>query len=333
LLRIGSFLATATIALSAAGAPSRIPEIRVVDRIAIGGEARWDYLTIDGANHRLYVAHSGKTEVIDTLTDQKVGTIENTPGVHGIAIAGDLGLGFISNGKDDSVTVFDLATLLPKARIKVGTNPDAITYVAASHRVVTFNGRSNDATVIDAKKLAVVGTVGVGGKPEFAQPGHGSEVFFNVEDTNELLVLDTATLKILRRHSLAPCDGPSGLAVDSRWRVYSVCENKMMVITASDGSRIARLAIGAGSDGVAWMDDVAYSANGADGTITVVRAGDREEMDVVATIASAFGARTIAADAATHRLYLPTAQFKASNTGEKKTGVADTFYVLVLEAK
>jgi DNA-binding beta-propeller fold protein YncE len=333
LLRIGTFIATATVALAAAGATSGDPVIRIVDRIAIGGEARWDYLTVDSANHRLFVAHGDRTEVIDTVSDQRVGRIENTPGVHGIAIAGDLGLGFISNGKDDSVTVFDLASLESKARIKVGANPDAIVYLAASHRVVTFNGRSHDATVIDAQKLAVVGTVGVGGKPEYAQPGLNGEVYFNVEDTNELLVLDTATLKIVRRHSLAPCEGPSGLAVDSRRRFYSVCENKMMLVSADDGRRLAQVPIGAGSDGVAWMDDVAYSANGADGTITAVRTGGQGGMEAFATTASAAGARTIAADPATHRLYLPTAEFKQWRPGERRTGVPDTFYVLVLEAK
>ncbi len=308
------------------------PSLKEVDRIHIGGAARWDYLTVDSANHRLYVSHGTQTEVIDTRTDQLVGTIADTAGVHGIAIATDLGLGFISDGKADAVTVFDLQTLATRSTIAVGANPDSILYDAASHRLMTFNGKSQDVTLIDAIQGQVVATVAVGGKPEFAQPGADGRVWFNVEDTGEMAVLDPARAKLTRRVKLAPCDSPSGLAVDDRQRHYAVCENLQMVVVAADGKVLGRPAIGAGSDGVAWMDGAAWSANGKDGTLSEVKETRPGRFATVATIPTAPGARTIAADPATHRLYLPTAELAPPTAaGERRAGVPDTFYVLVLE--
>ena len=317
--------------LSTFAAPAAL---QVVDRIHIGGEARWDYLAVDSAAHRLYVSHATQTEVIDTRTDQPVGTIPDTAGVHGIAIAADLGTGFISDGKADAVTVFDLATLKTLATIPVGGNPDAILYDAASRRVMTFNGRSHDVTIVDAAQRKVVATVPVGGKPEFAQMGEAGRAWFNVEDTGEIAALDPVAARLVARQPLAPCDSPSGLAVDDQRRLFSVCENKLMKITAPDGKPLGSAPIGGGSDGVAWMDGAAYSANGQDGTISVVRETAPGRFETTATVATAAGARTIAADPATHRLYLPTAELEpAAKAGERRKGVAGTFYVMVLEAR
>ena len=316
--------------LAAHAAP---PSLKEVDRIHIGGAARWDYVSLDSANHRLYVAHATQVEVIDTQTDKLVGTIPDTPGVHGVAIAADLGLGFISDGKADRVTVFELATLKTRASIAVGKDPDTILYDPASHRVMTFNGHSHDVSVIDAVHGTVVGTVAAGGKPEYAQPGEGGLVWFNVEDTNEMAVLDPAQGRIVRRVALAPCEGPSGLAVDDRQRHYAVCENRQMAVVASDGKVIGGAPIGAGPDGVAWMDGAVFSANGRDGTISVVRETAPGRFETTETIATAAGARTIAADPATHRLYLPAADLQPAVAGARRAGVPDTFYVLVLEKR
>lgn len=309
------------------------PSLKEVDRIDIGGAARWDYVSLDSAGHRLYVSHGTQTEVVDTRTDKLVGTIPDTPGVHGVAIAADLGLGFISDGKADQVTVFELATLKTRAPIAVGRGPDAILYDPASHRVMTFNGHSKDVTLIDAVHGTVVATVAAGGTPEYAQPGDAGLVWFNVEDTNEMAVLDPAQAKIVRRVALAPCEGPSGLAVDDRQRHYAVCENRQMAVVASDGKILGRTAIGAGADGVAWMDGAAFSANGRDGTISVVRETAPDRFETTETIPTAAGARTIAADPATHRLYLPTADLQSAVAGARRVGVADSFYVLVLETR
>ncbi len=321
----------ALLTLPFASALAVTPDYKVTHSIAVGGEAHWDYLTVDSGAHRLYISHGTQTEVIDTQSEKVIGTIADTEGVHGIAIASDLGTGYTSNGKSNSVTVFDLATLKTRSTIKVGTNPDSIAYVAASARLVAFNGRSKDVTVIDAKTGTVIGTVAVGGKPEFVQVGSDGKVYFNVEDTSELAVLDPVALKIASRSTLKPCDSPSGLAIDSQQRLYSVCDNKMMVISGTDGKRLAQAAIGAGADGVAWLDGLAFSANGVDGTATIVGESAPGKFQALATIPTAAGARTIAADPATHKLYLPTADLKPGQTGERRQGIPGTFRILVLE--
>jgi DNA-binding beta-propeller fold protein YncE len=316
-----------------AGAASATPSLKISNTIAIGGDARWDYLYADSEQHRLYVSHGTQTEVIDTQTNKSAGTIADTNGVHGIAIASDLGLGFISNGKDNSVTVFELSSLKTRTTIKVGGNPDAIIYVPQTQRVVTFNGASKDATVIDAKKNTVLGTVKIGGKPEFAQLDSAGDIYFNIEDSAELAVLSSSTLKLTQRFALKPCDSPTGLAVDKDQRFYSVCDNKLMMVTAHDGKNLAQLPIGAGPDGVAWMDGYAYSANGQDGTLSMVGADASGKLQTLATVPTAIGARTIAADSSTHRLYLPTADYKPAQNGGRRQGIPGTFRVLVVDVQ
>jgi YVTN family beta-propeller protein len=306
------------------------PSYSVVDTITIAGEPRWDYVAVDSGRHRLYVSHGTQTEVVDTRTDRLIGAVPDTNGVHGIAVADDLGLGFTSNGKDDSVTVFDLATLKPQATIKVGANPDAIVYDAATRRVVTFNGRSRDATVIDARRGEVVGTAAIGGKPEFAQVGRQGRVYFNIEDSHELAVLDIRAVKVTERHSLSPCESPTGLAMDNRQRLYSVCANKLMVISSPDGRVVGQAPIGAGPDGVVWLDGFALSANGRDGTLSLVTESAHGKFATSATIPTALGARTIAADTTTRKLYLPTADFEPAQAGGRPKPIAGTFRVLVL---
>lgn len=303
--------------LQACAAAAQPP--RLVADIQIGGEARWDYLTVDGPRHRLYVSHASAVEVIDTATDQVVGRIPDTDGVHGIAVAPELGLGFASDGKAAAVTVFRLDSLETVARVAVGANPDAIVYDPGSRRVLAFDGKSRDVAVIDAASGTVVATVPVGGKPEFAQLGADGHVRFNVEDTAELVEFDPRAARVVRRSPLAPCDSPSGLAVDAQGRYYAVCVNHQMVVAAADGRVLAHTPIGAGPDGVAWLDGAAWSANGKDGTLSLVRETAPGRFETVATFPTAPGARTIAADPATHRLYLPTAT------------TAGAFHVLVLE--
>ncbi|MBV8667106.1 MAG: YncE family protein [Burkholderiaceae bacterium] len=316
---------------SAFAAPTAAPGYKVTGSIAIGGEARWDYITVDSEAHRIYMSHGTQTEVIDTQSNKLIATIPDTLGVHGIVVARDLGLGYISNGKDNSVTVFDLATLKATAKIKVGTNPDAIVYEEKSHRVVTFNGKSEDATVIDAKTGAVVGTIAIGDKPEFAQIDPAGTIYVNGEHKSELDVIDAQALKLTHRYTLKPCESPSGLAIDDKQRLYAVCDNDMMVVSATDGKRLGQPKIGGSPDGVAWMDGFAFSANGEDGTVSVVGETAAGKFETVATVATAFGARTIAADPATHKLYVPAADFAPASGGGKRQGMPGTFRILVLE--
>ena len=324
----------AAAAVSALAAP---PTYKVIDKIKIGGAAGWDYVYADSANHRLYVSHSTQTEVIDTATDKLVGTIPGTTGVHGIAVANDLGRGFTSDGRDNDVTIFDLKTLAVQGKVKTGSNPDSIIYEPVTKRVFAFNGRSSDATVFDAKTGAIVAaSLPLNGKPEFSQVDGKGNVYFNLEDKNEIGVIDAKTATVTKHYSIAPCDGPSGLTIDPKGHLYSVCGRKVMVISdPASGKVIGQAEIGLGVDGVAFDDGYAFSANGRDGTITMVGETSPGKFAAVETITTQNGARTIGADQKAHKLYLPTAEY--GPPAESKDGKAgrpqvkpDTFMVLVV---
>ncbi len=324
---------------TAAAAFAAAPTYKVITKIKIGGGTRWDYSYVDSNNHRLYVSHGTQTEVIDTNTDKLVGTIMGTTGVHGIAIADDLGVGFTSDGGDNDVTVFDLKTLAVKTKIKTGQNPDSIIYEPTSHRVFTFNGRSSDSTAIDAKTLAVIAAaIPLGGKPEFAQVDGKGHIYANIEDKNEIIEVDAKNALVAKRYSIAPCDSPSGLTFDlKKINLYSVCDNKMMIVSdPATGKVLATPAIGAGPDGVAFDDGYAFSANGQDGTITMVGETSPGKFEAVATIQTQRLARTIAADQKAHKLYLPAAESgppavgKDGKQGKNPSVVADSFEIIVV---
>ena len=275
--------------------------------------------------------------MVDTATDKLVGTIPDTKGVHGIAVANDLGRGFTSDGGDNDVTVFDLKTLKVLSKVKTGQNPDAIIYEPVSHRVFTFNGRSSDSTAIDAKSGDVItASIPVGGKPEFAQVDGKGHIYANIEDKNEIIEIDAKNALVAKRYSIAPCEGPSGLAIDPKGRLYSVCENKLMIVSdPATGKVLGTAAIGGGTDGVAFDDGYAFSANGADGTITMVGETSPGKFTPVATIQTTKGARTIAADQKAHKLYLPAAEYGPPAEGKdgkkgRPQAVADTFHILVV---
>ncbi len=309
----------------------------IVATIPLADPVRWDYVLVEPQAHRLYVAHRERVDVIDTRSKRLVLQLAPTPGVHGAAPAPDLDRIFTSNGADDTVGVFEAATGKQVETVKVGQGPDAIVYEPVTHRVFALNGHSSDVTAIDARSLKVlVASIPSPGRPEFAvADGHG-RVYFNVEDTNELAVLDAATLKIARHYSLAPCVEPSGLAIDPRGRLYSVCQNGLMVVSdPSQGRVIGQAPIGRGPDGAAWMDGQAFSANGRDGTVSVVAETSEGHFETVATVPTARGARTIAADPDHHLLFTPTADFgpQPDGVGDKArrpAAIAGSFRVLVL---
>jgi DNA-binding beta-propeller fold protein YncE len=328
---------TLLVLLAAASTFAAPPAYKVVDKIKIGGATRWDYVYVDSENHRLYVSHATQTEVIDTTTDKLVGTIPDTKGVHGIAIAADLGRGFTSDGTDNDVTMFDIKTLKVLGKVKTGQNPDAIIYEPVTHRVFTFNGRSSDATSIDAKTGEVAAlSIPMGGKPEFAQVDGKGNIYVNNEDKSEIIVVDAKTNAVSKRYSIKPCESPSGLAIDAKkLRLYSVCENKIMVVSdPATGSVLASPAAGAGMDGVAFDDGYAFSANGGDGTITMVGETSPGKFEPVATIQTTRGARTIGADPKAHKLYLPAAEYAAPAAGAETKGrpqaLPDSFQILVV---
>ncbi|MCK9685321.1 YncE family protein [Scleromatobacter humisilvae] len=318
------------------GAPA-LAAPQVAATIALPDPVRWDYVSVDPAAHRLYVAHRERVDVIDTRDNKPVLQLAPTPGVHGAAAAPGLNRVFTSNGADGTVGVFDATTGKPLQALPAGKNPDAIVYEPSTQRVFAFNGGSSDVTVIDARTLKVLATIPSPGDPEFAVVDGRGRVFFNIEDKGELAVIDAQALKIERHYALAPCEEPSGLAIDPKGRLYSVCRNGVMVVSdPAQGRVIGSAPIGRGPDGVAWLDGKAYSANGRDGTISVVAETAPGRFETIATVPTAPGARTIAAAPGEHLLFSPTADFEppvASSAAKppRPEAIVGSFRVLVLK--
>jgi DNA-binding beta-propeller fold protein YncE len=313
-----------------------------VHKIAVGGDGGWDYLTVDSDARRLYVSRANRVVVIDLDKEAVVGELANTPGIHGIAVVPELGKGFTSNGSDSSVTVFDLKTLKATGKIKASGVPDAILYDPASKRVVTFNHRTDDATVIDPDKETVTGTIAFKAEPEAAVADGKGHIFVNLRSTSEVAEFDPTTLNVLNRWPLAPGQRPNGLAIDVKnRRLFSGCNgnSKMVVMDADKGTVIALVDIGRGADGCAFdpSKGLAYSSNGGDGTVTVVGEGEPGKFKVVSTIPTQTSARTIALDPKTHRLYLSAATAAPAAAGAaapKKGGgrnmVPGSFVIVVV---
>jgi DNA-binding beta-propeller fold protein YncE len=291
-------------------------EYRIANKFHIEGDNGWDYLNVDDATGRLYVSHGMMVQVVDVSNGQVLGTIPDTKGVHGIAIATSLNKGFISCGRDTTITVFDLQTFKAMDIITVtGANPDAILYDPFTDRVFTFNGRGSNSTVIDAKTDKVIETIPLDGKPEFSVTDGKGYIYVNIEDKSMLCQINAKTLKVEKTWSVSPGEEPSGLAIDNENHyLFSVCGNKLMVISdAIAGKVITTLPIGDRCDGVAF-DNVlkrAYSSNG-DGTITVVTEGAKDNFSVLENVSTQTGARTITVNSKTHHLYLPSAEFDAA---------------------
>lgn len=315
---------------------SDAPPMALIKHIPLGGTGGWDYLTMDAAHHHLFVSHGDRVVVVDTVQDKAIGEIADTAGVHGIAVAPTLGQGFTSNGASNSVTVFDLSTLKTLATITgTGANPDAIVYDDASHHLFTFNGKGHSASVIDPATRAVVGTIGMPGKPEFAQADGNGHIFVNIEDTAELVEIDSLHSSIVRKWSLAPCESPSGLALDkTHQRLFSVCDNQLMVVSDADAGRVvAKIAIGEGPDAVVY-DDTShsiYSSNGQSGNVTVIHQTDADHYRLASTVTTQPGARTEALDPLTQRLYLSAGKRSSAkdSLGHAMT-MPNTFEVLVV---
>jgi DNA-binding beta-propeller fold protein YncE len=309
-------------------------------QIAIGGDGGWDYLSVDGAAHRLYVSHATHVVVLDTQTNKVVGDIPDTPGVHGVAIAADLGKGFVSNGRDNTSSMFDVKTLTLIQKITTGENPDAILYEPAKKEVYTMNGRGKSATVIDATSGKVVATVRLEGKPESAQAdSKAGTVYVNMEDLNSVKVIDTATHQVTATWPAAPCEAASGMALDvETHRLFLGCENKLMVMMDStNGKVIYSVPIGEGVDST-WFDPgtkLAFTSNGGAGTVSVAHEDSPSVLKIVQTIKTVRGARTMALDPATHAIYLAATDYEPQMPGSKDRpkAVAGTFRVLTYQMK
>ena len=330
---------TFTFLVPSVASPASAPGYHLVKTYNLGGEGGWDYLTLDDVTRRLYISRATHVIVFDVDAGKVVGDIADTPGVHGVALAPDLGRGFTSNGREGTVSVFDPKTLKTSNKIKVGENPDAILYDPATKRVFTFNGRSKDVSAIDAEKGTVIGTIKLEGKPEFAVDDGRGTLFVNDEDNSQIIALDPDKLAVKSRWPLAPCEAPSGLAIDRKsHRLFAGCDNKVMAIVDSDsGKVISTLPIGGGVDATAFDYDTKLAfASCGEGVLTVIREESPDKFSVAENAKTERVARTMALDPKTHQVYLVTAKFgptpaaTADQPHPRPPILPDTFVLLVM---
>jgi DNA-binding beta-propeller fold protein YncE len=335
----GSLVAMLIVVLLAAAVAASAPGYHIVNTWKLGGEGGWDYLKIDSEARRMYISRATKVVVIDADSGKPVGEIADTQGVHGIALAREFGKGFTSNGRENTVSVFDIESLKTLNKVKVGNRPDAILYDPATKRIFTFNAGSQDATAVDAAKGEVVGTIPLGGKPEFAASDGKGTVFVNLEDKNQLFALDAKALTVKERWPLPGCDEPSGLAIDAKnRRLFVGCGNKVMpIVNADNGKVLATLPIGGGVDATAFDDGTGLAfASCGEGVLTVVSEESPDKFSVAENVPTERGARTMALDSKTHQVYTVTAKFgpppaaTAEQQHPRPSILPDTFMVLVL---
>jgi DNA-binding beta-propeller fold protein YncE len=310
----------------------------LIKKVKLGGEGGWDYLTVDSASRRLFISRGTHVMVVDANEGKVVGDISNTSGVHGIALVPEVNKGFASNGKSNTSTIFDMKTLQPLGEATTEKNPDAIIYDPSSKRVFTFNGGADSATAIDAATGKPVGTVALGGQPEFAASDGKGRVFVNLEDKSQLVKFDPITLKVEKTSPLAPCESPSGLAIDAEHEILVVgCHNKMMAfVDGGSGQVIGTVPICQGVDANRFDPETGFAfASCGDGTVTVAHEDSPDKFTVVDTITTQRGARTMELDTSNHNLYLVSAEFGATPAATPQQPrprppiVPDTFTLLI----
>lgn len=294
-----------------AGASTSAASYHLIAQVRMPGDSGWDYLSIDAAARRLYIAHGDRVEVVDIDHNKRLGSIGDTPGVHGFAIASDLKHGFASDGQTSEVSVVDLDQLTTLARVPTGTGPDAIVFNPRHNEVYTFNGRGHSSTVIDAKTNQLVATLVLPGRPEFAVADPSADrIYANIADQNLLIAIDGHSHKIAALWQLSPCDSPSGLAIDlAHHRLFVGCRNqKMLMVDSQSGAVLAVVPIGREVDANVFDPQTqwVFSANG-DGTLTIAHEDAPDRLTLVTTLKTQPGARTMALDPETHNLYLVTA--------------------------
>ncbi len=311
---------------------------RVTERIPFpGDQTYWDYLVADASTQHLYVTHQNEVLVLDLNSVKEVGRISGMKRVHGVALAHELNMGFISDGADNAVVVFDLKSNAVVQKIKVGDAPDAVLFEPTKVRVYAFNAHSHTASVIDAKSQKVVATVPLPGIPEFAATDGNGTVYVNIENRNSLVRLDSDGARLQNEWSLAPCEGPSGLAIDTGGRrLFSVCDNKLMIVTDADtGKRIAEIPVGIEPDAAIYdLDQKLVFASNCDGTLTIVRQENPDKYTVLAQVKTEREARTMALDPVSHRMFLPTQEIKPGQKpwppGSLPEFTPGTFHILVV---
>jgi len=313
-------------------------QYKVANRVTLGGEGGWDYLTYDKDGRRLFITRGNHVMVVDTGTLKVSGDIPDLSGTHGVALAPELGRGFISNGGDNTVTIFDLKTLKKLDSVKVGERPDAILYDPFTKHVFTFNARSKDSTVVDAASGKVVGTVPLGGKPEFPATDGAGKVFVNIEDKNQIAEIDAAKLTVLNTWAINPCEEPSALALDkAHHRLFAGCGNKMMaVVDSNSGKVVTTVPIGEGVDAGRFNSNTqeVFMSCG-EGVLTVVHEDSPDKYTVTQNVPTAKGARTMAIHYESSTAYLVTAQRdpKPPAPGQRPAMIPGSFELIVVKAE
>lgn len=308
---------------------------QVVGNIPLGGENGWDYLAVDAPARRLYVSHATQVDVIDLNTEKPVGKVADTPGVHGIAVAPDLGRGFIAAGKANRVTIFDLKTLNVLGQVPTENNPNALVYDPVTKRVFVLNKASSSATVFEAATGKVVKTIPLEGILEFVVTDGKGTIFFNVQDKAEMVKLDTRSMQVLQKWPLAPCEDAVGLAMDRKnGRLFTGCRNGVAVaVDANSGHVVSHVPIGKGIDAMAYDPELklVFSSNG-DGTLTIIHQDSPDQYTVLENAPTRRGARTMTLDPQTHRLYLSVADYPAdAKPGQRMPALPGTFKVLIVK--
>ncbi len=308
--------------------------LHIIKTFKIASPGGWDYLEVGPMHDWLYVSHGNQVNILNKITGDSVGIIENTTGVHGIAFDVATGKGFTSNGRLNNVTVFDLNTNKVTGQIAAGQNPDAIFYEPFSKKIITCNGRGKNLSIIDPILNKTIDSVYVGGKPETAVSDGAGKIYVNIEDKNEIVVINAKTFKVENRWSIAPGESPTGLAIDKvTKRLFAGCEKMLMVIDATNGKIVDKITIGDGCDGVAFdaATKTVYTSNGV-GTLTVIKELSANKYSVLENVVTKKSARTIALDNSTHHIYLPAAEMEPQAPGDKARPKmkAGTFQVIVV---
>jgi YVTN family beta-propeller protein len=312
----------------------------VAEHWKVGGQGGWDYLVSDDAAHRLYITHNSRVEVVDTTTGRAVGAITGLKSTHGVALNPDGKTGYVSDGTGNAIVVFNRADLSVQATVLAGTNPDGIAFEPSTKTVWAFNGRSNNISILDTSSNKIVATVPLPGKPEFPQADGQGSMFVNIEDKNEIVKLDAAGRKAVATWPLTGCESPSGMAIDrDKHRLFPVCDGGKMAVVDYDSGKVLGLAAIGDSPDAAGFDPkhgLAFSSNGGDGTLTIVNS-EKPGFPVLQTVTTEKGARTMAFDASTGRVYLVTAQFGPplpptdANPHSRRSVVPDSFEIIVVE--
>jgi YVTN family beta-propeller protein len=325
--------AAAVATLHSASGADGAPTFKVLRHFGIQGGGRWDYLIADADSRRLYLSRTSHVSVLNADTGAQVGDIADTPGVHGISLAPQLGVGFISDGGGDRVTIFDLKLLKTVANVQTGKNPDAILFHPGTNSVFVMNGKSNSATVIDATSRQVVATIPLEGKPEFVTYD-GGNVFVNIESKNSIAMIDAREKKLKTTWSIAPCESPSGMAIDREGhQLFSVCDNKLLtVLDFKSGKVVQTLPIGDECDAVSFDPSTGYLfASNNDGTFTIAKKGRSGKFKVIQTLRSQPGSKTMALDTKMHQVFLPAAKFDGNPMAHPRPQVVSgTTEVLVI---